>query len=345
MKNNNEVHVYVRADGQGATIKNITIVGTIQQGKQIRESSCQGPGTYQVPNGDTCYIKTHCKLDNIREIYINGKRYEPKIYSGVHGQCVRQVQGGPSGGGGGGQPPGHGKNSGASLDVKFEFYVGGTDQEGVGRVYLPGLAFAAVFVRGVAVRGVNYTYVWGAKEASNIGAVVRPDRGVYIIHGGRIKEVDSERVCGGASPAQEGIRFDVTVFVGWQTRKLVDSVDIAPGVSFDLEDPEPCEGNKAGPGGGDKKTLGCLIGKELLRGAKFLVVTAEATGQGGHLPKSDIIVVPLAGGLPPLWRAEFATWRRWVDRRPEALVVSYAEALADGGEITYLVRLWVYRYR
>lgn len=47
--------------------------------------------------------------------------------------------------------------------------------------------------------------------------------------------------------------------------------------------------------------------------------------------------------MMPLTEVHFATWRRWTDRRPESLVTSYAKTVADAGEVTYVVELWVFK--
>jgi hypothetical protein len=218
---------------------------------------------------------------------------------------------------------------------------GQTGEDGRGGVSVSGLSlFAYAYVRGVMLRGVNYTYA-GSGTVSLIGLVARPDAGVYVVHSRFIQNAgDGASLCGCDDPGAPavGLRY-LGVFLGGRSAPLYNDLTVNPGVSPDLN-------NVCGSGG---DVGGCLVPWDKIGRAKFLIAVVSRDSQGqppycGGIPQNDIVVMPLAGGLPPLYEVHFATWRRWVDRRPEALAVSHASAVADAGEITYLVELWVFRY-
>jgi len=230
----------------------------------------------------------------------------------------------------------------------------GVDEErreyGTGAVTVPGNAvFAFVYVRGVMLRGVNYKY-WGAGGISLVGLVAHPSQGVYVVHSKLLQNAGSgASLCGcdedgdrgggrGGNPAL-GLRY-FSVFLGGQSVPLLQNVRLNPASQFNLG--ELCDSSGMGKGS-------CLIPWDKIGRAKFLIAVVSRNSQGqpphcGGIPQNDIIVMPLAGGLPPLYEVHFATWRRWVGSRPEALAVSHASAVADAGEITHVVDLWVFRY-
>jgi len=201
--------------------------------------------------------------------------------------------------------------------------------------------FAFAYVRGVMLRGVNYTY-WGAGDVSIVGLVAHPSRGVYVVHSKLLQNAGSgASLCGCDDPGVSalGIRY-FGVFLGGQSVPLLQNVRLNPSSRFDLG--ELCDSSGMERGG-------CLIPWDRIGRAKFLIAAVSRNSQGrpprcGGIPQNDVIVMPLAGGLPPLYEIKFATWRRWVSRTPEALAVSHASAVADAGEITYVVDLWVFRY-
>jgi len=218
---------------------------------------------------------------------------------------------------------------------------GQTGEDGRGSVSVGGLSlFAYAYVRGVMLKGVNYTYA-GSGTVSLIGLVAKPDAGVYVIHSKLIQNAGhGASLCGCDDPGVSalGLRY-LGVFLGGQSAPLYNDLTVNPGVSLDLNN--VC--------GGGKDVGGCLIPWNRIGRAKFLIAAVSRNSQGqppkcGGIPQNDIIVMPLAGGLPPLYEVHFATWRRWVGNRPEALAVSHASAVADAGEITYVVDLWVFRY-
>jgi hypothetical protein len=213
---------------------------------------------------------------------------------------------------------------------------------GTGAVPVPGnLKFAFVYVRGVMLRGVNYTY-WGAGDISIVGLVAHPSQGVYVVHSKLIQNVgQGASLCGCDNPGVSalGLRY-LGVFLGGQSAPLLQNVRLNPASQLNLG--ELCDSS-------GKEKGGCLIPWDKIGRAKFLIAAVSRNSQGeppkcGGIPQNDVIVMPLAGGLPPLYEIDFATWRRWVGSRPEALAVSHASAVADAGEITYVVDLWVFRY-
>jgi hypothetical protein len=224
---------------------------------------------------------------------------------------------------------------------------GQTGEDGRGSVSVRGLSlFAYAYVRGVMLKGVNYTYA-GTGTVSLVGLVAKPDAGVYVVHSKLIQNVGSgASLCGCDAPGVSalGLRY-LGVFLGGQSAPLYNDLTINPGVNFDPD-------NECGRGGGGRGGIdigGCLIPWDKIGRAKFLIAAVSRNSQGqppkcGGIPQNDVIVMPLAGGLPPLYEVHFATWRRWVGHRPEALAVSHASAVADAGEITYVVDLWVFRY-
>jgi len=233
---------------------------------------------------------------------------------------------------------------GSDLDIApaMACTSGMTGANGTGAVTVLGDAvFAFVYVRGVMLRGVNYTY-WGAGDISIVGLVAHPSQGVYIVHSKLLQNAgQGASLCGcddGGAPAL-GLRY-LGVFLGGQTVPLLQNVRLNPASQFDLSAECDSSGMERG---------GCLIPWGKIGRAKFLIAAVSRNSQGqppqcGEIPQNDVIVLPLAGGLPPLYEVHFATWRRWVSSRPEALAVSHASAVADAGEITYVVDLWVFRY-
>jgi hypothetical protein len=218
---------------------------------------------------------------------------------------------------------------------------GQTGEDGRGSVSVGGMSlFAYAYVRGVMLKGVNYTYA-GSGAVSLVGLVAKPDAGVYVIHSKLIQNVGSgASLCGSDAPGVPalGLRY-LGVFLGGQSAPLYNDLTIIPGVNLDLYN--VC--------GGGIDIGGCLIPWDRIGRAKFLIAAVSRNSQGqpphgGGIPQNDVIVMPLTGGLPPLYEVHFATWRRWVGNRPEALAVSHASAVADAGEITYVVDLWVFRY-
>ena len=218
---------------------------------------------------------------------------------------------------------------------------GQTGEDGRGGASVSGLSlFAYAYVRGVMLKGVNYNYT-GTGTVSLIGLIAKPDAGVYVIHSKLIQNAGSgASLCGCDDPGVSalGLRY-LGVFLGGQSAPLYNDLTINPGSSLDLNN--VC--------GGGIDVGGCLIPWDKIGRAKFLIAAVSRNSQGqppkcGGIPQNDIIVMPLAGGLPPLYEFRFATWRRWVGHRPEALAVSHASAVADAGEITYVVDLWVFRY-
>jgi hypothetical protein len=240
-------------------------------------------------------------------------------------------------------------NPGSDLDIapamacaSGETRVDERGEYGTGRVSVPGDAvFAFAYVRGVMLRGVNYAY-WGAGDVSIVGLVAHPSRGVYVVHSKLLQNAgQGASLCGcdeGGAPAL-GLRY-LGVFLGGQSVPLLQNVRLNPSSQFDLG--ELCDSSGMARGG-------CLIPWDRIGRAKFLIAAVSRNSQGqpprcGGIPQNDVIVMPLAGGLPPLYEVHFATWRRWVSSRPEALAVSHASAVADAGEITYVVDIWVFRY-
>jgi hypothetical protein len=219
---------------------------------------------------------------------------------------------------------------------------GQTGEDGRGSVSVSGLSlFAYAYVRGVMLKGVNYTYA-GSGTVSLIGLVAKPDAGVYVIHSKLIQNVgQGASLCGcdDGGVSALGLRY-LGVFLGGQSAPLLQNVRLNPASQLNLG--ELCDSSGMERGG-------CLIPWGKIGRAKFLIAAVSRNSQGqppkcGGIPQNDVIVMPLAGGLPPLYEVHFATWRRWVGHRPEALAVSHASAVADAGEITYVVDLWVFRY-
>jgi hypothetical protein len=219
---------------------------------------------------------------------------------------------------------------------------GQTGEDGSNRMSVSGLSFFAyAYVRGVMLKGVNYTYA-GSGTVSLVGLVAKPDAGVYVTHSKLIQNAGSgASLCGCDDPGVSalGLRY-LGVFLGGQSVPLLQNVRLNPSSQFDLG--ELCD--SSGKERGD-----CLIPWDRIGRAKFLIAAVSRNSEGqppqcGEIPQNDVIVMPLAGGLPPLYEVHFATWRRWVSSRPEALAVSHASAVADAGEITYVVDLWVFRY-
>ncbi|MGB9705872.1 MAG: hypothetical protein ACPL3C_10515, partial [Pyrobaculum sp.] len=228
------------------------------------------------------------------------------------------------------------------IEPKPQCFTGDTGADGRGAVAVPGdTIFVFVRARGAAVRGVNYTYP-GSGQVSLVGLVAKQDAGVYVVHSKLIQNIGSTSLCGCDDPGVSALGLRAVYgFLGGQTSNLLQDVTINPSVNLDLD--TVCAN-------GIKDRGGCLIPWSKIGRAKFLVVLVERNSNGdppkcGGIPQRDVIVMPLTGGLPPLYDVRFATWWRWVGQRPEALVTSYAEALADAGEITYKVGLWVFRYR
>ena len=219
---------------------------------------------------------------------------------------------------------------------------GVTGVDGTGAVSVPGTVnFTFAYVRGVMLRGVNYTY-WGAGTISLVGLVADPSQGVYIVHSKLIQNAgQGASLCGCSDPGVSalGLRY-LGVFLGGQSVPLLQDVRLNPGSQFDLNAVCDSSGMERG---------GCLIPWSMIGRAKFLIAAVSRNSLGqppkcGGIPQNDVIVMPLAGGLPPLDEVHFATWRRWVSSRPEAQAVTHASAVADAGEITYVVDLWVFRY-
>ena len=219
---------------------------------------------------------------------------------------------------------------------------GQTKEDGTGSVTVSGMSlFAYVYARGVMLKGVNYAYA-GSGTVSLVGLVAKPDAGVYVIHSKLIQNVgQGASLCGCDDPGVSalGLRY-LGVFLGGQSVPLLQNVRLNPASQFDLS--AVCD--NSGKERGD-----CLIPWNKIGHAKFLIAAVSRNSQGqppkcGGIPPNDVIVMPLAGGIPPLYEVDFATWRRWVSHRPEALAVSHASAVADAGEITYVVDLWVFRY-
>ncbi|ABL88328.1 conserved hypothetical protein [Pyrobaculum islandicum DSM 4184] len=219
---------------------------------------------------------------------------------------------------------------------------GVTDENGYGVASVAGVPkFAWVNARGVMMKSVNYTY-GGVGTVSLVGLVARPDAGVYLIHSKLIQNAGrGASLCGCYDPGVSALGLrGLWTYLGGQTVPLLNNVVLNPASSINLAD--LCQS-------GDKDRGGCLIPWQWLGRAKFLIAAVERNSNGdppkcGGIPQEDVIVMPLTGGLPPLYEIRFATWRRWAERRPEALAVSYASALADAGEVTYKVDLWVFRY-
>jgi hypothetical protein len=219
---------------------------------------------------------------------------------------------------------------------------GQTGEDGRGSVSVSGLSlFAYAYVRGVMLKGVNYSYA-GTGTVSLVGLVAKPDAGVYVVHSKLIQNAGSgASLCGcddhGVSAL--GLRY-LGVFLGGQSAPLLQNVRLNPALQLNLG--ELCDSSGMERGG-------CLIPWGKIGRAKFLIAAVSRNSHGepprcGGIPQNDVIVMPLAGGLPPLYEIRFATWRRWVGSRPEALAVSHSSAVADAGEITYVVDLWVFRY-
>jgi len=220
---------------------------------------------------------------------------------------------------------------------------GQTREDGSNRVSVSGLSlFAYAYVRGVMLKGVNYSYA-GAGGVSLVGLVAKPDAGVYVVHSRLLQNAgQGASLCGchdnRGNPAL-GLRY-FRVFLGGQSVPLLQNVRLNPSSRFDLGELCDSSGRERG---------GCLIPWSKIGRAKFLIAVVSRNSQGqpphcGGIPQRDVIVMPLAGGLLPLHEIDSATWRRWVGSRPEALAVSHASAVADAGEITYVVDLWVFRY-
>jgi hypothetical protein len=219
---------------------------------------------------------------------------------------------------------------------------GQTGEDGRGGVSVGGLSlFAYAYVRGVMLKGVNYSYA-GAGAVSLVGLVAKPDAGVYVVHSKLIQNAGhGASLCGCDDPGVSalGLRY-LGVFLGGRSAPLLQNVRLNPASQLNLG--ELCDSSGMERGG-------CLIPWDKIGRAKFLIAAVSRNSQGqppkcGGIPQNDLIVMPLAGGLPPLYEVHFATWRRWVGSRPEALAVSHASAVADAGEITYVVDLWVFRY-
>jgi len=230
------------------------------------------------------------------------------------------------------------------VSPQFISFGGYTDEDGFASVTVPGeFLFAFAYVRGMALRGLNYTYGTGG-DVSLVGLVARPGAGVYVVHSKLIQNAgQGASLCGCSQEGVQalGLRY-FGLFLGGQTVPLYQNVRLDPGQSFNPDDPnDVCDnsGNERG---------GCLVPWDKLGRAKFVIAVIERNSQGqppkcGEIPQRDVIVMPLTGGLPPLTEIHFATWRRWTDRRPESLVTSYAKTVADAGEVTYLVELWVFK--
>jgi hypothetical protein len=219
---------------------------------------------------------------------------------------------------------------------------GQTGEDGRGGASVSGLSlFAYAYVRGVMLKGVNYTYT-GTGTVSLIGLVAKPDAGVYVVHSRLIQNAGhGASLCGCDDPGVSavGLRY-LGVFLGGQSAPLLQNVRLNPASQLDLSALCDSSGRERG---------GCLIPWGKIGRGKFLIAAVSRDSQGqpphcGGIPQNDVIVMPLAGGLPPLYEVHFATWRRWVSSRPEALAVSHASAVADVGEITYVVDFWVFRY-
>jgi hypothetical protein len=219
---------------------------------------------------------------------------------------------------------------------------GQTGEDGRGSVSVGGMAlFAYAYVRGMMLKGANYTYA-GTGTVSLVGLVAKPDAGVYVTHSKLIQNAGSgASLCGCDDPGVPalGLRY-LGVFLGGQSVPLLQNVRLNPASQFDLSAECDSSGMERG---------GCLIPWGKIGRAKFLIAAVSRNSEGrpphcGGIPQDDVIVMPLAGGLPPLYEVHFATWRRWVGSRPEALAASHASAVADAGEITYVVDLWVFRY-
>jgi len=234
-----------------------------------------------------------------------------------------------------------------SLSPQFISFGGYTDKNGFTSVTVPGeFLFAFAYVRGVALRGLNYTY-GGGGDVSLVGLVAKPGDGVYVVHSKLIQNVGhGASLCGcnqdggqGGGLQTLGLRY-FGLFLGGQTVPLYQNVKLVPGQNFNPD----VDCKESGIGG----IGGCRVPWDKLGRAKFVIAVIERNSQGqppkcGEIPQRDVIVMPLAGGLPPLTEVHFATWRRWTDRRPESLVTSYAKTVADAGEVTYVVELWVFK--
>jgi len=228
------------------------------------------------------------------------------------------------------------------VSPQFISFGGYTDEDGFASVTVPGqFLFAFAYVRGMALRGLNYTY-GGGGNVSLVGLVARPGAGVYVVHSKLLQNTGQGggKLCGCSQGGVQalGLRY-LGLFLGGQTVPLYQNVRINPGSNLDLSDVCDNSGKERG---------GCLVPWSALGGAKFLIAVVERNSNGnpqqcGEIPQRDVIVMPLAGGLPPLTEIHFATWRRWTDRRPESLVTSYAKTVADAGEVTYVVELWVFK--
>jgi len=237
----------------------------------------------------------------------------------------------------------------SSVSPKFISFGGYTDEDGSASVVVPGeFLFAFAYVRGVALRGLNYTY-GGGGDVSLVGLVAQPGVGVYVVHSKLIQNVGhGASLCGCSEGGLQtlGLRY-FGLFLGGQTVPLYQDLTILPSQKFDPN--EVCEDlKKKGSGSSDKEWGGCRVPWDKLGRAKFIIAVIERNSQGqppkcGEIPQRDVIVMPLTGGLPPLTEVHFATWRRWTDKRPESLVASYAKTVADAGEVTYVVELWVFR--
>ena len=228
------------------------------------------------------------------------------------------------------------------VSPQFISFGGYTDEDGFASVTVPGeFLFAFAYVRGMALRGLNYTYGEGG-GVSLVGLVARPGAGVYVVHSKLLQNAGQGggRLCGCSQGGVQalGLRY-FGLFLGGQTVPLYQNVRINPGSSFNLNN--VCDNSGIDRGG-------CLVPWSAVGRAKFIIAVVERNSNGnpqqcGEIPQRDVIVMPLAGGLPPLTEIHFATWRRWTDRRPESLVTSYAKTVADAGEVTYLVELWVFK--
>lgn len=238
----------------------------------------------------------------------------------------------------------------SSVSPLYVTYSGSTDESGFALVPTPGgePLFAYAYVRGAALRGLNYTYK-DDTGVSLVGLVAHPARGVYVVHSKLMQNVGpGASLCGCDDPGVValGLRY-LGVFVGGRTVPLYEGLHINPGQAFDLNN--ICDAVNPGPGG-PKEIGGCLIPWQRIGRARFLIAVIERNSQGkpphcGGLPQKDVVVMPLTASLPPMGEIRFATWRRWVGSRPEAVVTSYASTIADSGEMSYIVELWVYRYR
>jgi hypothetical protein len=334
-----------------ATIENVQVGSypiALKQNEKTVKAGCTASITESIdydPCGSNCIVTVTFK--NSSDTFTVNRAVDKTPPGEFSAGCPKKE----SSGGGGNKP-------GSDLDIapvmactSGETHVDEERRErGTGAVTVRGnVVFAFVYVRGVMLRGVNYTY-WGAGGVSIVGLVAHPSQGVYVVHSKLIQNAgQGASLCGcdedgdrgggrGGNPAL-GLRY-FSVFLGGQSVPLLQNVRLNPASQFNLG--ELCDSS-------GKERGSCLIPWDKIGRAKFLIAVVSRNSQGdpphcGGIPQNDVIVMPLAGGLPPLYEIDFATWRRWVGHRPEALAVSHASAVADAGEITYVVDLRVFRY-